>query len=417
MGIDGCSEREFRKKVADYLTPARAITSPEHLKGREQKLTQIDRAFNSPGKHVFIYGDRGVGKTSLAQTAAFIQQSSDAEPIRVACGDSDFFQTIRDAVSQALPIGNSKERRTEEKLKLGVGGFGYELGKTIVQGAVPSVSNVNEAANLLQFVAHVCSREPVIIFDEFDQIQSDADKKKCADTIKQVSDRGINVRFIICGIGSSLEELIGVHLSTGRYLSPIQLEPLSHDACWQIIQSVCTELGLRVQHSHLVRISQISDGFPYYVHLIGEQMLWSAFDDPHVVSTIGQDHFEKGVKQAVQEAQTTLRIIYEKATQKYSDIVYEEVLWAVADGHLLRRQISSIFVDSYLKIMADRHPRPSMTKKQFYNRMNSLKTEHYGSILTAKGAGWYEFTENIVRGYVRLKAESEGVQLGREGFN
>lgn len=61
--------------------------------------------------------------------------------------------------------------------------------------------------------------------------------------------------------------------------------------------------------------------------------------------------------------------------------------------------------------------RQPMTKGQFYNRMNSLKTERHGNILTAKGAGWYEFTENIVRGYVSLKAESEGVQLGREGFN
>ena len=34
-----------------------------------------------PGKHIFIYGDRGVGKTSLAQTAAFLQQSADSSPI------------------------------------------------------------------------------------------------------------------------------------------------------------------------------------------------------------------------------------------------------------------------------------------------------------------------------------------------
>jgi hypothetical protein len=416
MSIRGCSEDKFRQTLADFLTPARAISSPQHLKGREKKLTQIDRAFNSPGKHVFIYGDRGVGKTSLAQTAAFIRQSADAEPIRVACGGADFFRTVKDAVSQALPINIGRDRKIEEKLKIGIGGFGYELGKTIVEGAVPDVGSVNEAANLLRFVGHVCSRAPVIIFDEFDQIEADIDKKRCADIIKQVSDRGINARFIICGIGSSLEELIGVHLSTGRYLSPIHLEPLSHDACWEIIQSACSTLGLDVQHHHLVRIGQISDGFPYYVHLIGEQMLWSVFDDPEAISTIGQSHFENGIRQAVQEAQTTLRIIYEKATQKYSD-VYEEVLWAVADGHLLRRQITSIFETSYSRIMEERHPRSPLTKEQFYSRMNSLKTERHGNILNAKGAGWYEFTENIVRGYVRLKAENEGIQLGREGFN
>src|SRR5262249_16441102 len=161
----------------------------------------------------------------------------------------------RDAVVQALPPGQQRgDRRTEEKLKLGIGGFGYEVGKTIVQGAVPDVGSVNEAANLLRFVADISSRQPVIIFYEFDQLERNTDKKKVADVINQVSDRNINVSFIICGIGSGLEELMGVHLSSGRYLSPIELEPLSYDACMEIIQSACTQLHISVQHSHLVRI-------------------------------------------------------------------------------------------------------------------------------------------------------------------
>jgi hypothetical protein len=33
-------------------------------------VTIIDRAFASPGRQIFIFGDRGVGKTSPAVTAA-----------------------------------------------------------------------------------------------------------------------------------------------------------------------------------------------------------------------------------------------------------------------------------------------------------------------------------------------------------
>ncbi len=86
MAIQRLEEDAFKAILKEHLTPARAINSPQHLRGREKTLTQIDRAFNSPGKHIFIYGDRGVGKTSLAQTAASIHQSADAEPILVACG-------------------------------------------------------------------------------------------------------------------------------------------------------------------------------------------------------------------------------------------------------------------------------------------------------------------------------------------
>ena len=48
--------------------------------------------------------DRGVGKTSLAQTAAHQHQSSDSGPIRVICEkDGTFYRIIRDIISRAFP--------------------------------------------------------------------------------------------------------------------------------------------------------------------------------------------------------------------------------------------------------------------------------------------------------------------------
>ena len=169
---------------------------------------------------------------------------------------------------------------------------------------------------------------------------------------------------------------------------------------------------------HLMRIAQISGGFPYYVHLIGEQMLWSVMDDPEETKVIGQTHFEEGICNAVSEAQASLRGIYEKATQKYNDpYVYEEILWAVADRHVLTRQITDIYTTSYCRIMSERADRKPLTKGQFYQRMNNLKTDAHGSILRVRHAGWYEFRETIVRGYVRLRAEEQGIVLGKEAFN
>ena len=68
MSIPGLEEEDFRRILRENLTPAKAVSNPAHLRGRASKLLQIDRAFNSPGKHVFVFGDRGVGKTSLAQS-------------------------------------------------------------------------------------------------------------------------------------------------------------------------------------------------------------------------------------------------------------------------------------------------------------------------------------------------------------
>jgi uncharacterized protein len=287
--------------------------------------------------------------------------------------------------------------------------------RSLTSGVVPPIESINDAVQLLKVIGETHSAAPVIIFDEFDQLGDDSQRKACAEIVKQVSDRGLKVRFIFCGIGTSLEDLIGVHLSTGRYLSPVPLERLSHDARWEIIQSAAKALRLSVPHHHLVRIGQISDGFPSYVHLIGEQLFWSMFDDPAYVTQCEQRHFEEGVSLAVQEAETTLKIIYDTAVQKYSDD-YEEVLWALADHHLLRRQTSDIYGKSYLKIMDERPTRRKLTKIQFSGRLNNLKTQRHGEIIVGRGAGWYEFKENIVRGYVRLRAEKEGIHLGAEGF-
>jgi hypothetical protein len=88
----------------------------------------------------------------------------------------------------------------------------------------------------------------------------------------------------------------------------------------------------------------------------------------------------------------------------------------VADKHSLRRQTTEIYEKSYLPIMSERHSHKTLSKRVFSDRLNKLKTIRHGEIVIPKGAGWYEFKENIVRGYVRLRAEKEGVHLGSEGY-
>jgi uncharacterized protein len=416
LAIKGLDADRFKEILRENLTPARAISSPEHLKGRTLVLTQIDRAFNSPGKHIFIFGDRGVGKTSLAQTAAFVQQSSSAEPILLTCGGAPFLSTIRDAIKQLIPIRDLvSQKKLEQKLRVGVPGFNYDMSRSITGGTVPPIETINDAIQLLKLVGEVRPLETVMIFDEFDQITENEQRKVCADLIKQVSDQGLRIRFIFCGIGTSMEDLIGVHLSTARYLLPIELERLSHEARWEIIDSAAKAVGVTIGRNFLLRIGQISDGFPYYVHLIGEQLLWSMFDDPASVGHCMQRHFKEGVNLAVRESEASLKSIYDNAVQKYSGD-YEEVLWALADLHSLRRQTTDVYEKSYLRIMEERPGRKTLTKPQFSNRLNALKTLRHGEIIIAKGAGWYEFKENIVRGYVRLRAEDQSVLLGAEGY-
>src|SRR4051794_23551111 len=94
MSISGYTKDEFGQKVATVVNPAGPVRSVEHLKGREKDLQEIERALYAPGRHIFVYGDRGVGKSSLAATAAYQYQSEDAEPIFVSGSPNETFVSI-----------------------------------------------------------------------------------------------------------------------------------------------------------------------------------------------------------------------------------------------------------------------------------------------------------------------------------
>jgi uncharacterized protein len=412
----GMTEDEFGQILGEVFSPARAITSIEFLKGREINLKEIARAFTSPGRHAFIYGDRGVGKTSLALTSAHIHQSSDASPICVSCdSDTTLFSLIKDIATTALAKQNLQIERTIKTISFSFKFLSGNKQKEIMSGTPPELETMNECVDIIRMLPHFHSNSPVIVIDEFDRIKNKKTKRQFAEFLKKISDSQCESKIIICGIATTLDELIDEHLSVARNLASIELKRLSHDGRWEIIEAAARRIGVEINRNMTIRIGQISDGFPHYVHLIGEKLLWAIFDDPLAVNIAKKRHFNTGVAAAVKEAEALPRVAYQKATEKYTDD-YKEVLWALADGPHLRRQTSDTFAKSYLPIMAKREGRTVLDKAKFSNRLNRLKTDSHAKILTPSGQGWYEYTDNIVRGYVRLKAQQENVEIGDAYF-
>lgn len=116
MSIAGCDLNTFATRLNEVLTLSVPVRTPEKLFGRERLLEKIQLALHSPGRHVFIYGDRGLGKTSLAHTAATLVQSSDNRPITVSCDhDSTLVSVVESAFNQGLsrmPVDRFKTSAT-----------------------------------------------------------------------------------------------------------------------------------------------------------------------------------------------------------------------------------------------------------------------------------------------------------------
>lgn len=402
------SEHDFGVALGKVLSPSQPLHSEEFLRGREEQLAGIKRALYQSGRHVLIHGLRGVGKSSLAQTAAY-GLSSGMEPIIVGCDNkSSFGSVIREIFDEAV----NKNPTVEKKVKEVGGGFSRlgiaVAGKVTTHEAQASEpGSVNEAVRLVQFLAESFAAKPVFVVDEFDQIGSKDEQEFFANFIKQISDRHVPARFIFCGIGESVDALMAAHGSADRYFHTVGLGQLPWEARFEIVTGAADRLGIETEENTVVRIARISDGFPHYVHFISEKLFWRVFEAEND-GVVTPELFELAMSDASEAMDMKLKGPYETATQKYNND-YEAVLWAAADGHELRRRSTDIY-ESYQRIMKER-PEDALDRDKFNQRINSLKQPSHSRILTGTRQGWYEFTEKMIRGYVRLRAEQAGALL------
>ena len=196
------SEAEFAGILKEYIRPAQPIDTPELLQGRDQVLRDLGRTLHSPGMHVFVYGERGVGKTSIALTAAKTFAKADAP--YVGCDENSTFSGIVTDICNEL-LGQRYLKSGKELS----GSAGFNIGILKAEGKVggqnivlvpENITSVNHAANLI--IESTQKRgvgEHAIVIDELDRIQSKDVTSQLAELIKLLHDKRPPLRFVMCG--------------------------------------------------------------------------------------------------------------------------------------------------------------------------------------------------------------------------
>ncbi|MEL6380740.1 MAG: ATP-binding protein, partial [Pseudomonadota bacterium] len=406
--LDNLNNDDVSRLVSNYFSPSASIRSPERLIGREKYLRRIRRAIASPGRQIFIHGERGVGKSSIALTAGYEHNVSRYEPILLTCGENTSFESlIRSLGREVVDV----EKRFQSTGRETTAGFNLpEIGAVFSHKPGPPIDisepkTIADALEIVRFVESARSSPTIVIVDEFERIASEAERKKFAEFIKAIPELETQIRFIFCGIGASVDELLGAHPSAGRVIETIEVEKLNHDYLWQIITTVTDSVSVNISEDFLKRVSMLSDGFPHYIHLIGEQLLWSFFDDPDVVTDCSTMHMRSSVKGALERAEHVLRQAYTRATEKTKHTrTYEHALWCLAHNNSTRRQLGEIFDNSYQKLARALRLDDDqvLTREAFGRRLWALSKDSHGAIVKAHGSGWYSLRENVLRGYIRL---------------
>jgi hypothetical protein len=220
------------------------------------------------------------------------------------------------------------------------------------------------------------SKRPVVVVDEFDTIPDVRDRNRFAALLKALGDREVDLKFIFTGVGRSLEDLLGAHPSAYRQLATFEVSRLGWDARREIVTQAAQEFGLDVNDDVNWRIAIVSDGFPHYVHLITEHMIWQAFDDDTDCDKLEAQHYQLGLRHAIEQMDARLKGPYEKAVLHRAP-EWEDLVWATADGEDLFRQSTDI-EQSYKSITERRGSPVVFENSKFAESLRRLKAETMG---------------------------------------
>lgn len=255
-------ERRLKNSgVRNVFTPHTPINQENLFRGRINEVQQILSTLNTPGQHVLLFGERGVGKSSLANIASNkLIKIAGKELVVKRCSKSDSFSTIFEDVllKCGVDISISTKNNTSS---VTFNGFGYtECTERI------------GLADKIQSPSWVCNKikdfNILLLIDEFDSIKDSDDKHKIAELIKLLSDSNSSFKVFVVGIAESAEELTAGHPSVQRCLKEIKLSKMSQRELVDIINTGAAKLNLTFTRDAKFRICRLSSGYPHFTHLI-----------------------------------------------------------------------------------------------------------------------------------------------------
>lgn len=381
------------------FTPTTPIDERALFSGREEQVRLIVDVINQKGQHALIFGERGVGKTSLSNvlTSFLGNQAADVIAQRVNCDSTDTFSSIWQKVFEPITL-------TRRIPRLGFGatpGAEPMTADELLGGAPGTPESVRRALTIL-----ASQSLPIIIIDEFDRLP-EAPRRALADLIKTLSDHAIAATLILVGVADSVEQLVQEHQSVERALVQIRMPRMMTAEITQIVTNGVQRLGMTVSDVARSRIARLSQGLPHYAHLLGLYAARSAVDQRQMSITV--DSVKAAMTRAIQGAQQTIRSTYDYAVRSpRKDNLFGDVLLACAMAETNEL--------GYFAAQDIREPMQSITGKRyeipsFAQHLNEFCDEKRGPILYKDGTRRryrYRFINPLLQPFVIMRGLDSG---------
>jgi Cdc6-like AAA superfamily ATPase len=315
-------------RAGKVFQPRTPVTTRELFAGRWNQLTTVTDAVSQPGLHVVIYGERGVGKSSLANVVrpvirAFDNAGKDSASVeerlvvKANANSGDTFSVIWNRLLSELTwegnrpiIGFQPSPRQRVSLQEAFG--------------LPDLLSVDDVRRTLSVLVG-----SVFIVDEFDRAALET-SRTFTDLIKVLSDLAVDCTIILVGVSATVDQLVADHASINRSVVQIMLPRMEAKELREILSNAEKLLGIEFSQEAADLIIHVSQGLPHYTHLVGLNSVRKAAVGRWSRHIERADVFE-ALKEAVKQAQQTVTEKYVKATHSaHKDALYRHVLLACA---------------------------------------------------------------------------------------
>lgn len=368
--------------------------------GRQEQTNRVFNAVLQRGQHAIIYGERGVGKTSLAKVLAEILSSAGMKIV-----DSDTINC--DATDDFSSLWHKALREVSFKIKTSAVYFGktdsdveINLNALVTEKIAPD--DVRRALSTLDVPT-------VIIFDEFDRIQSKEAKTLMADTIKNLSDHNINTTLLLVGVGQSVVDLVAEHRSIERALVEVPMPRMSRTELTQIIHMGLARIGgkILIAPSVVNKVVWMSHGLPHYTHLLALEAGRAAIQRGSL--TIEDEDFVSAVATIVSAKHTVAAQYYSSVSSSYKTSKHKITLLACAltpiDDH------GFFTAADVAKTLGQLHQR-TCTVSEIQKHLTEFVSEKRGGVLHRQGTQRrykYRFSNPLVQPYTIIHSLSENL--------
>jgi Cdc6-like AAA superfamily ATPase len=354
--------------------------------GRINEVRRILEAALEPSRHVLLYGERGVGKTSLSNVfwKRYNKSLQTVIAARIQADPSDSFSSLWiKALDEIISTANS-------------------VGKSDL---IPISNDYEEVSpDLLRREFQRCQANaiPILIIDEFDKLKDKSARELTANVIKYLYDYSVNFTIILVGVAEDVGSLLNDHESIRRALTQIKLERMSSWEMFDVIDTRLSKTPLSMEDRARDLIVTLSRGLPYFTQMLGRFSSQVAVRGRRALITVAD--VEKALELFIAEEDQTFRDQYRAATESnQSGNIFPEVLLACA---MADADENGFFTPTDII-----QPLASILKKNkqhahFQRHLVEFISERRDFVLTRRGIPRqyrYRFTDPMMQPYVLIK--------------